>query len=324
VGSAGPPEAQREDRIGYYRYESFASPAVTYRYDTRTGGSSVENRSRIAFDPTPFVTEQFFAKSKDGTRVPVFVTHRTDMPLDGSTPTILTGYGGFDISILPDFSTTRALWLQMGGAYAVATLRGGGEYGEAWHDAGRLDKKQNVFDDFIAVAHLLLERRITSTPKLAIDGGSNGGLLVGAAVTQQPALFGAVIVEQGMLDMLRYQHYTVASAWIPEYGSSEASAQQFKTLYAYSPVNNVRAGTAYPPILITTSDHDDRVFPAHSYKFAAELQHAQAGPGAILLRVETNEGHFSGLTTEKRVAQTADFYAFLVKNLNFTPRANGE
>jgi prolyl oligopeptidase len=319
IGTASFGQSHREDRAVYYTFESFAYPPVTYRYDPVTATQTVVFRSPIAFDPTPFVTEQLFATSKDGTRVPVFVIHRKDIPLDGSTPTILYGYGGFDISITPYFAKETALWLQMGGAYAVATLRGGGEYGDAWHDAGRLANKQHVFDDFIASAQMLIERKITSTPKLAVNGGSNGGLLVGAVLTQRPDLFGAAIAEQGVLDMLRFERFTVGKAWIPEYGSARASAEQFRTLYAYSPLDNVKPGTHYPPTLITTADHDDRVYPSHSFKFAAALQNAQAGDAPILLRVETNEGHFSGLTTDKSIAITADFYAFLVKSLDFTP-----
>ena len=319
IGSASLPSAQREDTIAYYSFESFAVPPIIFRFDTATDTSTVAERSKIAFDPAPYTTEQIWATSKDGTKVPVFVTHRKDMPLDGSTPTILYGYGGFNISTTPFFAKETALWLQLGGAYAVATLRGGGEFGDAWHDGGKLANKQHVFDDFIASAQMLIERKITSTPKLAIDGGSNGGLLVGACLTQRPDLFGAAIAEQGVLDMLRYPKFTVGKAWIPEYGSAEASSDEFHTLLAYSPLNNVKPGTHYPPTLITTADHDDRVYPAHSFKFVAELQHAQAGDAPILLRVETNEGHFSGLTTDKAIAITADFYAFLAKSLNFTP-----
>jgi prolyl oligopeptidase len=319
IGTASLPLAKREDTIGYYTYTSFAYPTTVLRYDTVTGTSTVAARPKIAFAGSQYVTEQLFATSKDGTHIPVFVTHRKDIPLDGSTPTILYGYGGFDISITPFFSSAVALWLQMGGAYAVATLRGGGEYGEAWHDAGRLQNKQHVFDDFIAAAEMLIERGITSTPKLAINGGSNGGLLVGAVLVQRPDLFGAAIPEVGVLDMLRYQRFTVGKAWIPEYGSSEASAEQFHWLYAYSPVHNARPGVRYPATLIMTSDHDDRVYPAHSFKFAAALQYAQAGPAPILLRVETKAGHGAGRPTDKIIDETADRYVFLVKNLNFTP-----
>ncbi len=319
IGSGGQPAGHRGDRIAYYDFKSYTFPTTIYRYDTQTGKSTVAIRPKIAFDPSPFVTEQIFTTSKDGTRVPVFVTHRKDMPLDGSTPTILYGYGGFNISITPGFSSGTALWLRMGGAYAVATLRGGAEYGDAWHDAGRLANKQHVFDDFIAAAQMLIDKKISSTPKLAANGGSNGGLLVGAAITERPDLFGAAIPEVGVLDMLRFQKFTVGKAWVTDYGSAEASADQFKYLYAYSPYHNVKDGTQYPPTLVMTSDHDDRVFPAHSFKFAAALQHAQAGDAPVLLRVESKAGHGAGRPTEKIIDEVADRFAFLVKNLNFTP-----
>ena len=319
IGSGGEPGGHREDRIAYYGFASYTFPSTVYRYDTLTGKSTVAIRPKIAFDPSPFVTEQIFTTSKDGTRIPVFVTHRKDMKLDGSTPTILYGYGGFNISITPAFSTATALWLEMGGAYAVATLRGGAEYGDAWHDAGRLANKQHVFDDFIAAAQMLIDKKITSTPRLAANGGSNGGLLVGATITERPDLFGAAIPEVGVLDMLRFQKFTVGKAWITDYGSADASADQFKYLYAYSPYHNVKDGTHYPPTMVMTSDHDDRVFPAHSFKFAAALQHAQAGDAPVLLRVESKAGHGAGRPTEKIIDDVADRFAFLVKNLNFSP-----
>jgi prolyl oligopeptidase len=319
IGSGGLPGGHRDDRIVYYAFASYTFPTTIYRYDTKTGATTVAIRPKIAFDPAPYVTEQIFAGSKDGTRVPVFVTHRKDMPLDGSTPTVLYGYGGFNISLTPSFSSSVALWLQMGGAYAVATLRGGAEYGDAWHDAGRLANKQHVFDDFIAAAQLLIDKKYTSTPKLAANGGSNGGLLVGAVMTQRPDLFGAVIPEVGVLDMLRFQKFTVGKAWVTDYGSAEASADQFAYLYAYSPYHNVKDGTAYPPTLVMTSDHDDRVYPAHSFKFAAALQHAQAGDAPVLLRVESKAGHGGGRPTDKIIDDVADRFAFLVKHLGFTP-----
>jgi prolyl oligopeptidase len=319
IGTASVASTLRGNPAVYYSYDSYAYPRAIFRYDLQTRKQYVTYRSVSDFRPNDFVTEQLFARSKDGTRVPMFVTHRRDMPYDGTTPTLIYGYGGFDISEQPRYSTRTAMWLRMGGAYADVILRGGGEYGEAWHDAGRLLEKQHVFDDFIAAAQLLIERKITSTPKLAMDGGSNGGLLVGAVLTQRADLFGAAVAEQGVLDMLRYQNFTVGKAWIPEYGSSTASAAQFKALYAYSPVHNVKDGTAYPPTLVTTSDHDDRVFPAHSFKFVAALQHAQSGPNPILLRYETSEGHFSGLSHDRAIALTADFYAFLVQSLGFQP-----
>jgi prolyl oligopeptidase len=320
IGSGGLPTAKRKDRIAYYGFASFTYPTTIYRYDTATGKSTVAVRPKIGFDGSLFTTELLFATSKDGTRVPVFVTHRKDMTLDGSTPTILYGYGGFDISLVPNFSSATAMWLQMGGAYALAILRGGGEYGEAWHEAGRLQNKQHVFDDFIGAAQMLIDKKITSTPKLAINGGSNGGLLVGAVLVQRPDLFGAAIPEVGVLDMLRYQKFTVGKAWVPEYGASDASEAQFRWLYAYSPDHNVKKPTAFPPTLVMTSDHDDRVYPAHSFKFAALLQWAQAADAPVLLRVESKAGHGAGRPTDKIIDEVADRYAFLVKNLNFTPR----
>jgi len=319
IGSGGLPDAHRADRFAYYSFASFTYPSTIYRYDTVTGKSTVAIKPKIAFDASPYVTEQIFGTSKDGTRVPVFVTHRKDMPLDGTTPTILYGYGGFDINITPNFSSATAVWLQMGGAYAVATLRGGGEYGEAWHDAGRLGNKQHVFDDFIAAAQLLIDRKITSTPKLAINGGSNGGLLVAAVELQRPDLFGAAIPEVGVLDMLRYLDFTVGKAWVPEYGSSSESPAAFAWLYAYSPDHNVKDGAHYPPTLIMTSDSDDRVYPAHSFKFAALMQHAQAGDAPILLRVQSKAGHGGGRPTDKIIDDVADRFAFLIKNLDFSP-----
>jgi prolyl oligopeptidase len=320
IGTGGLPTAKHEDQIAYYGFSGFTFPTTIYRYDTTTGASTVSAKPAIAFDGSKYVTEQLFATSHDGTSVPVFVTHAKTMPLDGSTPTILYGYGGFDISQTPFFSTATALWLQMGGAYAVAVLRGGGEFGEEWHDAGRLGNKQHVFDDFIAAGQMLIEKKITSTPRLAINGGSNGGLLVGAVLVQRPELFGAAIPEVGVLDMLRYQKWTVGKAWVPEYGSSEASADQFKWLYAYTPDHNVKKPTVFPATLVMTSDHDDRVYPAHSFKFAALLQWAQSGPSPVLLRVEIKSGHGAGRPTDKIIDEVADRFAFLVKNLNFTPK----
>ncbi|HEY0615443.1 MAG TPA: prolyl oligopeptidase family serine peptidase [Candidatus Elarobacter sp.] len=319
IGTGGLPNGHRTDRVAYYTFASYTYPATVYRFDAATRTSTVAVRPNVAFDPAPYVTEQVFATSKDGTRIPVFLTHAKTMPLDGSTPTILYGYGGFNISETPYFSSAAALWLKMGGAYAVATLRGGGEYGDAWHDAGRLANKQHVFDDFIAAAQMLIDKKITSTPRLAANGGSNGGLLVGAVITQRPDLFGAAIPEVGVLDMLRFQKFTVGKAWVSDYGSSEASADQFKYLYAYSPYHNVKDGTSYPPTLVMTSDHDDRVYPAHSFKFAAALQHAQAGDAPVLLRVESKSGHGGGRPTDKIIDDVADRYAFLVKSLGFTP-----
>lgn len=318
IGSGGLPGGRRFDRIAYYAFTSFTFPTTIFRYDTRTRTSTVFARPRIAFDAKRYETDLDFARSKDGTRVPVFVTHRVGLRRDGSTPTIVYGYGGFDISLTPGFSSGTALWLKMGGAYAQVELRGGGEYGEAWHDAGRLGRKQHVFDDFIAAAEMLEAKKITSARKLAANGGSNGGLLVGAVLTQRPDLYGAAIPEVGVLDMLRYHKWTVGTAWIPEYGNADASRAAFDWLRAYSPDDNVRRAR-YPPTLVMTSDHDDRVFPAHSFKFAAALQYAQQADAPILLRVEFKGGHGAGRPIGKIIADEADRLAFLVKNLNFTP-----
>ena len=319
IGSGGLPHAKRTDRIAFYTFTSYALPTTIYRYDTRTGRSTVYHRPRIPFDPAKYVTEEWYATSRDGTRVPVFFTHRKGLRYDGRTPVLQYGYGGFDIDETPYFATGAALWLQMGGAYADVVLRGGGEFGEAWHDAGRLGNKQHVFDDFVAASRLLIARHVTTPARLAIEGGSNGGLLVGATLTQHPELYGAAIPEVGVLDMLRYPLFTVGKAWIPEYGDARASAAAFRWLHAYSPLQNVRPGTRYPATLVMTSDHDDRVYPAHSFKFAAALQHAQAGPAPILLRVETKAGHGAGRPLGKILDETADEYGFLVKNLRFSP-----
>jgi len=319
VGSMSAPAGNRDDTIAFYSYTSYDTPPTIYRYDTKTGVSSVFRKTPVAFDSASYVTEEVFAPSKDGTKIPLFITHRKGAPRDGSVPTILYAYGGFDIPSLPAFSTSAALWMQMGGAYAVACLRGGNEYGEAWHEAGMLANKQNVFDDFYGSAEYLIKNKYTSSPKLVASGASNGGLLVGVAITQRPELWGASLPAVGVMDMLRFQKFTVGAAWTTEYGSSEASADQFKTIFAYAPVDNVKPGTKYPATLITTADHDDRVFPSHSFKFAAALQAAQAGDAPILISVETNAGHGGGKPLSKQIDEIADSYAFLVKNLNFTP-----
>jgi prolyl oligopeptidase len=269
---------------------------------------------QLSFDRNAFASEQVFYTSKDGTRIPMIVTYRKGTPRDGTAPTILYGYGGFDVSLTPAFSSAVLVWLELGGVYAVANLRGGGEYGEAWHQAGIKEKKQNVFDDFIAAAEYLIAERWTSSSKLAIQGGSNGGLLVGACITQRPDLFAAALPVVGVLDMLRFQHFTIGWAWTSDYGSSD-DPEGFGTVLAYSPLHNVRAGVHYPATLIATGDHDDRVFPAHSFKFAAALQAAQGGDAPILLRVETKAGHGAGKPTAKLIEEIVDRYTFLVKTL---------
>ncbi|HEX3463613.1 MAG TPA: prolyl oligopeptidase family serine peptidase [Candidatus Elarobacter sp.] len=320
LGSVTAPVSDGDDGFVYYTYQSFTEPPATFRYDVKTGRSTLAARSPVRFDPSPFVTEQLFAVSKDGTRVPVFVTHRRDLRHDGTTPTILSAYGAYgDLStVTPSFGQQNALWLEMGGAYAVVNARGGGEYGEAWHRAGMLAQKQHGIDDVIAAAELLSARKITSPSKLALTGASAGGLMVGAVVTQRSDLFGAAVPSAALLDMLRYQKLNEAGTNALEFGSSEQSEAAFRTLYAYSPLQNVRAGTRYPAMLIMAADHDDRVPPAHSYKFAAALQHAQAGDAPILLRVAVNGGHDYGVAGSV-TATVTDRYAFLAKALGFTP-----
>jgi prolyl oligopeptidase len=320
LGSVTTPAADGEDGSVYYTYESFTEPATTFRYDEKANTSTVVARSPVRFDGSAFVTEQSFAVSKDGTRVPVFVTHRRDMRYDGSTPMLLWAYGayGYLPTVTPAFGEEQALWLEMGGAYAVVNARGGGEYGESWHRAGMLAQKQHGIDDVIAAAEMLSARKITSAPKLALSGASAGGLMVGAVVTQRPDLFGAAIPSAALLDMLRYQKLSEPGTTAQEFGSSDQSEAAFRTLYAYSPLQNVRAGTRYPAMLIMAADHDDRVPPAHSYKFAAAVQSAQAGDAPILLRVAANAGHDYGLAGTVTTTVT-DRFAFLAKALNFTP-----
>jgi len=316
VGTASGFSGLRGDKDTFFSFAAYTSPPVIFHYEMRSGKSAVYRKTKVAFDARAFVTDEVFYKSKDGTRVPMMIAHRRGVKLDGSNPTILYGYGGFDIPMTPSFSAYIASWLQMGGIYAVANLRGGSEYGEAWHHAGMRANKQRVFDDYIAAAEYLIAKKYTSRAKLAAKGESNGGLLVGAAETQRPDLFGAALPGVGVLDMLRFQDFTIGNSWITEYGCSTCAADQFKTLYAYSPLHNVKMGAAYPPTLISTADHDDRVFPAHSFKFAAAMQAAQAASAPVLLRVDTRSGHGGGKPTAKIIDDYADIYAFLVKNLD--------
>ena len=314
LGSIGSITGERKDDEMFYAFTSFLYPTTIFRYDFRSGTTSVFKAPTIDFDATGYETKQVFYTSKDGTRVPMFITHKKGLALDGSNPTLLYGYGGFNISLTPSFSVANLVWLEMGGVYAVPNLRGGGEYGEEWHQAGMLANKQNVFDDFIAAAEYLIAQRYTSTPKLAIAGGSNGGLLVGAAMTQRPDLFGAALPAVGVMDMLRFHKFTIGWAWVTDYGSAD-SASQFPYLYKYSPLHNIRTGTKYPATLVTTADHDDRVVPGHSFKFTATLQAAQAGPAPVLIEIETKAGHGAGKPTSKIIEEQADRFAFLVKNL---------
>lgn len=315
IGSAAGFGGKAKDKETFYYFTGFTTPTTIYRYDMTTGKSTIFREPKVDFNPAQYETKQVFYSSKDGTKVPMFITHKKGLKLDGNNPTYLYGYGGFNVSMTPGFSVANMVWMEMGGVYAQPSLRGGGEYGEDWHQAGMKLKKQNVFDDFIAAAEWLIANKYTSTSKLAIGGGSNGGLLVGAAMTQRPDLFGAALPAVGVMDMLRFQKFTIGWAWVSDYGSSE-NAEEFKALYAYSPLHNIKPGTKYPPTMITTADHDDRVWPGHSFKYAAALQAAQGGDAPILIRIETKAGHGAGKPTSKTIEEIADRWAFLVKTLN--------
>ena len=314
IGSVGGFNGKREDTETFYIFTGFTTPGTIYRYDMVTGESTVFREPEVDFNADNYETKQIFYKSKDGTQVPMFIVHKKGIKLDGNNPTFLYGYGGFNVSLTPTFSVSSLVWMEMGGVYVIPNIRGGGEYGEEWHQAGIKDKKQNVFDDFISAAEWLIDNGYTKSEKLAIAGGSNGGLLVGACMTQRPDLFGAALPAVGVLDMLRFHKFTIGWAWVPEYGSSE-NPEEFKTLYAYSPLHNLKPGTAYPATLITTADHDDRVVPAHSFKFAAALQAAHDGEAPVLIRIETKAGHGAGKPTTKIIEEAADKWAFLVKTL---------
>ncbi|WP_199247142.1 prolyl oligopeptidase family protein [[Phormidium] sp. ETS-05] len=314
IGSAGGFGGKRSDTETFYSFTSFTNPATIYRYDMVTGESSVYRQPVVDFQPAEWETQQVFYTSKDGTRVPMFITHKKGIVLDGNNPTYLYGYGGFNVSLTPSFSVSKLVWLELGGVVAIPNLRGGGEYGEEWHQAGTKQNKQNVFDDFIAAAEWLIENGWTSRGKLAIAGGSNGGLLVGACITQRPDLFAAALPAVGVMDMLRFHKFTIGWAWCSDYGSPE-NPEEFQALYAYSPLHNIKPLTSYPATLITTADHDDRVVPAHSFKFAAALQAAQAGDAPVLIRIETKAGHGAGKPTAKLIEEIADELAFLVRVL---------
>ncbi|HEY4588496.1 MAG TPA: prolyl oligopeptidase family serine peptidase [Thermoanaerobaculia bacterium] len=315
LGSVEGFTGRRKDRETFFSFSSFTAPGTIYRYDLETGRSTVFRRPEIrGFDAGQYETKQVFFPSKDGTRIPMFLTYKKGLKLDGSNPTYLYGYGGFNVSLVPAFSTAHLVWMERGGIYAVANLRGGGEYGEDWHQAGMKLKKQNVFDDFIAASEWLLANGYTSRRKLAIAGYSNGGLLTAACMVQRPDLYGAVIVGVGVLDMLRFNKFTIGWGWTSDYGSPE-NPEELKALYAYSPYHNLKPGTVFPPTLITTADHDDRVVPAHSFKFAAAIQHANAGPHPTLIRIETRAGHGGGKPTSKKIDEAADELSFLFNAL---------
>ncbi len=314
-------DGRRKDRNVFFDFTSFASPPTIYRYDVETGKSFVHRRPILDFDPGDYQTRQVFYTSRDGTHVPMFLAAKKGLKIDEHTPTLLYGYGGFNIYLSPRFAVSNLVWMEMGGVYAMPNLRGGGEYGREWHEAGIKLKKQNVFDDFIAAAQWLIDQKQTSTPKLAIAGRSNGGLLVGACLTQRPDLFGATLPGVGVMDMLRFHKFTVGWGWVSDYGSSD-NPEEFAALRAYSPLHNIKPGTSYPPTLITTADHDDRVVPGHSFKFAAALQAAQAGPAPILIRIETQAGHGAGKPTTKVIEDYADQLAFLVDVLKIKISGN--
>ena len=315
VGTAGGFGGKKEQTTLYYSFTNYKTPGTTYSFDVQSGESKVYRKSGIDFNSDNYTSEQVFYTSKDGTKVPMIITYKSDIKLDGSNPTILYGYGGFNISLTPRFSSTTAAWLEQGGVYAVANIRGGGEYGKEWHKAGTQLQKQNVFDDFIAAAQYLQDKKYTSKKRLALRGGSNGGLLVGAVMTQRPDLFQVALPAVGVLDMLRYHTFTAGAGWAYDYGTSDQSKEMFDYLKGYSPIHNVKAGVEYPATMITTGDHDDRVVPSHSFKFAAELQANQAGTNPTLIRIETNAGHGAGTPTSKIIDLYADMYGFTLYNM---------
>ncbi len=316
IGTASGFGGKRDHKETFYSFSSFATPPSTYRYDIETGESTLLRRADVKFKPDDYETKQIFYTSKDGTRVPMFICHRKGVELNGNNPTLLYGYGGFNISLPPGFSVSRLAWMEMGGVFALANLRGGGEYGKTWHKAGTKLTKQNVFDDFIAAAEWLIENKYTTPKKLAIQGGSNGGLLVGACMTQRPDLYGACLPAVGVMDMLRFHQFTAGRFWVDDYGCAD-NPEEFKALVAYSPYHNLKGGTQYPATLITTADTDDRVVPGHSFKFAAQLQACQSGTAPTLIRIETRAGHGAGKPTSKVIEEVADQWAFLSQSLSF-------
>jgi len=315
LGSIGGFGTKKNEKELYFSFTNYVTPGSIYKYDIEAGTSELFRQPQIDFNSADYESKQVFYTSRDGTQVPMMITYKKGVELNGKNPTILYAYGGFNISLTPSFSITNAVWMEQGGIYAVANLRGGGEYGKEWHDGGIKTKKQNVFDDFIAAAEYLIDKKYTSSDYLAIRGGSNGGLLVGATMVQRPELMKVALPAVGVLDMLRYHTFTSGAGWAYDYGTAEDSKEMFEYLYKYSPVHNVKAGTEYPATLVTTGDHDDRVVPAHSFKFAAELQAKQAGSNPVLIRVETNAGHGAGTPVSKTIEQYADIYGFTLWNM---------
>ena len=314
MGTATGFSGRQDDPETFFDFASFITPTTIYRYDVATGATSLFHKPPLRFNPADFETRQVFVNSKDGARFPMFISFRRGLKQDGMNPAELYGYGGFNVSVTPAFSVSRIVWMEMGGVFAVANIRGGGEYGKDWHEAGTKTRKQNVFDDFIAAAEWLVESRYTKPSKLAISGRSNGGLLVGACITQRPDLFGAAVPGVGVMDMLRFHKFTIGWSWVSDYGSPD-NPEEFKALHAYSPYHRIRTGVRYPATLVTTGDHDDRVVPGHSYKFAAALQAAQVGTAPILIRIDVSAGHGLGKPVTKQIDEAADTISFLVKVL---------
>jgi prolyl oligopeptidase len=314
IGNASGFAGKHDDNETFYSFTSFSYPATIYKYDIKSNKSTVFKQPKVKFNPAGYETKQVFYQSKDGAKVPMFIVHKKGLKLDGNNPTLLYAYGGFNVSSQPSFSSSRIVLLENGFVYALACIRGGGEYGESWHKAGMLNKKQNVFDDFIAASEWLISNKYTNTSRLAVQGGSNGGLLIGAVINQRPDLFKVAIPQVGVMDMLRYHKFTIGWAWVPEFGSSD-NAEQFKFIYPYSPLHNIKAGTDYPATLITTADHDDRVFPAHSFKYAATLQEMNSGKNPTLIRIETKVGHGAGTSTSKSIELVTDIYSFMAFNM---------
>ncbi len=314
IGSVGGFSGKKSDKETFYSFTSFTTPNTIYRYDMVTGESEIYRQPKVNFNPDEYATKQIFYPSKDGTKIPMFITHKKSIEIDGNNPTYLYGYGGFNISLNPSFSVSQLVWMELGGILAIPNLRGGGEYGEEWHQLGTKLNKQNVFDDFISAAEWLIKNNYTNSGKIAIAGGSNGGLLVGACMVQRPDLFAVALPAVGVLDMLRFHKFTIGWAWVSDYGSSD-NAEEFTALYAYSPLHNLKEGVTYPSTLITTADHDDRVVPAHSFKFAARLQEVHKGDNPVLIRIETKAGHGAGKPTTKIIEEAADKWAFVVEEL---------
>ncbi len=317
IGSAGGFGGKMKEKVLYYSFTNYITPGTTYAFDPKTGKSTLYQKPKVDFNSEAYESKQVFYASKDGTMIPMIITHKKGLIMDGNNPTILYGYGGFNVSLTPAFSIANAVWLEQGGIYAVANLRGGGEYGKSWHDAGTKLQKQNVFNDFIAAAEYLISQKYTSSDYLAIRGGSNGGLLVGAVMTQRPDLMKVALPAVGVLDMLRYHTFTAGAGWAYDYGTAEDSEEMFKYILGYSPVHQVKNGTKYPATMVTTGDHDDRVVPAHSFKFAAELQEKQSGPNPVLIRIDVNAGHGAGKSVAQTIQENTDIQSFILYNMGF-------